>query len=61
MLNIISNSIDLEYDNSSKLYYGDPGDSRSGYLFPVFPDYWFAPGARPNLQVPGVTGGRGNI
>ena len=36
-------------------YYGDPGESRSGYLFSVFPDYWFAPGAWPHLHVPRVT------
>ena len=37
-------------------YYGDPGDSRSGYLHPGFPDYWFAPGAQSHLHVPGTTG-----
>ena len=29
--------------------------SRSGYLHPGFPNYWFVPGARPHLHVPGVT------
>ena len=42
-------------------YYGDPGDSRLGYLTPDFPDYWCAPGAWPHLQVPGVTRGRGSV
>ena len=42
-------------------YYGDPRESRSGYLFSGFPDYWFAPGARPHLHVPGVTKGRESV
>ena len=31
---------------------GYTGDLRSGYLFPGFPDYWRAPGARSHLHVP---------
>ena len=31
------------------------------YLCPGFPDYWFAPGARPHLLVPGVTKGKGSV
>ena len=38
-----------------------PWDSRLGYLYPGFPDYWFAPSARPHLNVPGVTGGQGSV
>ena len=30
-------------------------------MFPGFPDYWCAPGARPHLHVPGVTRGRGSM
>ena len=38
-----------------------PGDSRSRYLLPGFPDYWFAPGTWSHLHVPWVTGWRGNV
>ena len=37
--------------------YGDPGGSRSGYLFSGFPDYWFALGTLSHLQVPDNQGG----
>ena len=37
---------------NSKTEFWNPGDSRSGYLLPSFPDYWFAPGVQSHLQVP---------
>ena len=37
------------------LNYGDPGDSRLGYLLKGPSDYWFAPGTRSHLHVPETT------
>ena len=56
MFGVILSDWDIEGE-----YYGDPGDSRLGYLHPGFQNYWFAPGARPPLHVPGLTEGRGSV
>ena len=38
-----------------------PGDLRLGYLFPGFPVYWHAPGARSHLHVPGTPERAGGV
>ena len=47
----------VDPDGVVSLYYGEPGDSRSGYFFQGFSDYWCAPGVQSHLHVLGVTRG----
>ena len=56
MFGVILSGWDIEGE-----YNGDPGDSSLGYLHPDFQNYWFAPGARPHLHVPGLTEGRESL